>query len=139
MDEDLAQKAVRLQEQGYNCAQAAACAFAEYLPVEEHHLYKLSEGFGGGMGNHQGICGAISGCIIVLSLQRSGGDPAHTTKKETYRLVDCLIERFTLLNHSNVCKDLLGEETGVELRSCAGCVEDAVTITQTILREEHIV
>lgn len=131
--------AVRLQERGYNCAQAAACAFARFVPVEEAHLYKLTEGFGGGMGDHHGTCGAVSGCIAIISLLHSNGDPSMTSKKSTYLLVDRLFERFRKRTGSSICKELLGEETGIVLRSCQGCVEDAVSITSDILREEKLI
>jgi C_GCAxxG_C_C family probable redox protein len=81
------ERALRLQQDGHNCAQAAACAFIQYLPIEENLLYRLSEGFGGGMGGYDGTCGAMSGCILAISLLRSGGAPTHITKAETYALV----------------------------------------------------
>lgn len=137
--EPVSERAMRLQERGFNCAQAAACAFTQFVPIEESHLYKLTEGFGGGMGDHHGTCGAISGCIAIISMIHSNGDPSKTTKRETYELVNRLFKRFREKTGSSICKELLGEETGIELRSCKGCVEDAVNITNDILREEKLI
>lgn len=35
---------------GYNCAQAVACAFAEEAGVDKATVFRIAEGFGSGMG-----------------------------------------------------------------------------------------
>ena len=45
-----AEKAVAKYRNGYNCCQAVACVFADETGMDEAVLYKIGEGFGGGMG-----------------------------------------------------------------------------------------
>ncbi len=130
MENDYVQKALYYKENGYNCAQAVACAFLPLLHIDEHILYKVTEGFGGGMGGYDGTCGAISGALVVASLLTSSGDPQQVTKVATYEIAKQVFDAFVVQNTSAICKDLRGLETGIELRSCPGCIEDAVRILQ---------
>ena len=65
----LADQAVALRaEKGYNCAQAVACALAPEVGADVDAVYRLSEGFGSGMGTTTETCGALSGAIMVLMM-----------------------------------------------------------------------
>ena len=44
------EKALELHGKGYNCAQAVACSFCEKFGVDQETMFKISEGFGFGMG-----------------------------------------------------------------------------------------
>ena len=44
------EKALELHDKGYNCAQAVACSFCEEFGVDQETMFKISEGFGFGMG-----------------------------------------------------------------------------------------
>ena len=46
--------------QGYNCAQAVVCAYCDLVGLDKETAYKMSEGFGFGMGCME-MCGALSG------------------------------------------------------------------------------
>lgn len=133
---ELAQRAVALRaELKYNCAQAVACALADEVGADAATMYALSEGFGGGMGGHTETCGAISGAIMVLSQEASAGiDEPGTTKGKTYQLVRDLLERFRTQNGSTICRELkgIGTDTGM-LRTCEGCIEDAVELACAII------
>ncbi len=128
-EEEYVHLAKSLHEKGYNCAQAVACAFLDQVTMDEKTLFAVMEGFGGGMGGRQATCGAVSGAVAIASLVSSKGDVASGTKAETYALVEPIVAEFLLQNKSLVCKDLRGLETGVVLRSCDLCIEDAVRLT----------
>lgn len=137
--DELAARAVALRaELGYNCAQAVACALAPEIGADTEACYVLSEGFGGGMGGHTETCGAISGGVMALGQVSSGGTAlSGTTKKRTYELTRELVERFGAKNGSTICCELKG--AGCEhgpLRSCPGCIEDAVKITTEIIARQ---
>lgn len=137
--DELAARAVALRaELGYNCAQAVACALAPEIGADTEVCYVLSEGFGGGMGGHTETCGAISGGVMALGQVSSGGMAlSGTTKKRTYELTRELVERFGAKNGSTICCELKG--AGCEhgpLRSCPGCIEDAVKITAEIIARQ---
>lgn len=137
--DELAARAVALRaELGYNCAQAVACALAPEIGADAEACYVLSEGFGGGMGGHTETCGAISGGVMALGQVSSGGTAlSGTTKKRTYELTRELVDRFGAKNGSTICCELKG--AGCEhgpLRSCPGCIEDAVKITTEIIARQ---
>lgn len=127
----LAQEAIALRaELKYNCAQAVACALAEHVGIDRATMYRLSEGFGAGMGGHTETCGAISGAIMAISQVASAGiDAPGTTKGATYRIGHELLERFRSQNGSTACGELKGIGTGTGmLRTCEGCIEDATLL-----------
>ena len=47
---------------GFTCSQAVFCAFADELGLDERTAYRIMEGFGGGFGALQEVCGAFSAC-----------------------------------------------------------------------------
>ena len=123
-----------LHEKKYNCCQAVACAFAEEVGVPMETLFKAAEGFGFGMGCAQCTCGALSGAVLLAGFCHSDGSLDNPcTKGETYQLSKQLVTKFIEKNDSAVCKELKGMETGKVLRSCPGCIEDAVEIVQEVL------
>ncbi|MCK9547602.1 MAG: C-GCAxxG-C-C family protein [Sphaerochaeta sp.] len=133
MNPSYKERARRLREQGYNCAQAVACAFSPCLAIDEETLFKIMEGFGGGMGGHQATCGALSGAIAIIGLLNSNGVPDARIKAETYALASRAVESFEATCKSLVCKEILGDETGVVLYSCEACVAHGVELVETLM------
>lgn len=127
--EERVKKAYELHHKGYNCAQAVVGAFSDLTDIDEKTLLKISEGFGGGMGAMQDTCGAVTGMFMLAGMANSAGDVEEKqTKAETYQIVRDLSATFQEKNHSTICRELKGVETGNVLRSCDGCIEDAVRI-----------
>lgn len=126
--------AIALHDKGYNCCQSVVCAFKDELGVDETTLFKAGEGFGFGMGNSNGTCGAVSGAVMAAGFKNSTANfDGPKSKADTYALCKKILDSFEKKNGSLVCKDLKGIETGVVLRSCPGCIEDAVEIVQEVL------
>lgn len=126
------EKAAELHNSGYNCCQAVACAFAQKLGFDEETLFKASEGFGLGMGAMNCTCGAVSGAVMLAGLKNSSGT-SQRTKAATYKLAAKIIDEFKNKNQSVICRELKGADTGKVLRSCSGCIEDAVKIAEEVL------
>lgn len=126
------EKAAELHNSGYNCCQTVACAFAQKLGIDEETLFKIGEGFGLGMGAMNCTCGAVSGAVMLAGLKNSGGT-SQRTKAATYKLAAKIIDEFKAKNQSVICRELKGVDTGNILRSCSGCIEDAVKIAEEIL------
>lgn len=125
--------ALQYHHSNYNCAQATALAFCDELGLDKETVFKLAEGFGKGMGTF-GTCGAVSGMAIILGAVNSDGDlDAPKSKLSTYKLMEEATAKFLEKNQSVICKDIKGIETGKVLRSCDGCIEDAVDILEEIL------
>lgn len=67
------EKALELHGKGYNCAQAVACSFCEEFGVDQETMFKISEGFGFGMGMMD-MCGAVTGMMMVIGMDNSIGN-----------------------------------------------------------------
>ena len=103
-----AEKAVEKHARGYNCCQAVACAFADELGMDESMLYRVCEGFGFGMGNAKGVCGAMSGAAIVAGLKFSDGniEIAGMTKAKTTKAAAIMQEKFVERAKALYCIDI---------------------------------
>ena len=122
---------------GYNCAQIVLCSYAEELGIDEETLFRISEGFGAGMGGMMQTCGAVTAMFMALGLANSSGDlQACDTKTQTMKKVRELAAEFETKNGSIVCRELKGIDTGKVLRSCDGCIEDGIRILGEYLLDD---
>lgn len=137
MMESRIEQAAERHSKGYNCAQAVFCTYCDLVGIDEETAFKMSEGFGAGMGGLQDTCGAVTGMFMVISAKNSGGlEVAGKTKAKTYALIKKLGEEFREMNSSIMCRDLLGVN-GKKLRSCPGCIEDACKLVEKYLFNEE--
>jgi C_GCAxxG_C_C family probable redox protein len=102
-------KAIDIFKEGFNCAQSVLHAYADELHLNPDLALKIANGFGGGMGRMQEVCGAVSGGILVLGLLHGRGrQDGKDRQEETYAEVRNLIASF-IKDHGTVCcRDLLG-------------------------------
>lgn len=122
---------------GYNCAQIVLWSYAEELGIDEETLFRISEGFGAGMGGMMQTCGAVTAMFMALGLANSSGDlQACDTKPQTMEKVRELAAEFEKKNGSIVCRELKGIDTGKVLRSCDGCIEDGIRILGEYLLDD---
>lgn len=131
-----AEEATKRHSAGYNCCQAVACAFADEIGVDEKTLYKLSEGFGLGMGNMKGVCGAFSGAAMIAGFASSGGDTENPgkTKAETYKKVAALQTEFVERAKRLVCRDIKKGNDGKAFTSCDDCVRIAAEMMEEFFK-----
>ena len=115
---ECADKALEYKHKGYNCCQAVTAALAEEIGIDSEKLLNLSAGFGAGMGNMEGTCGALVGAVLAAGAATSGNG--------SMRLARQISERFAQQCGSIICKDIKGVETGRALCSCDDCVRNAV-------------
>ena len=85
-----------------NCCQAVLLALKDQTGLSEEQLMQLGSGFGSGMGNMEGTCGALVGAGMQIS------------------------ENFCDRCGAVLCKDLKGRDTGKVLCACDECVRNAV-------------
>lgn len=105
---DHAKKAQELFLQGYNCAQAVACAFDDLTGLDLDACARLSSSFGGGMGRMREVCGTVSGALLVLGILRGYDDPEDDQAKAAhYQLVQEYARRFREKNDTIICRELL--------------------------------
>lgn len=134
MDEKM-KKAMEYHQRGFNCCQAVACTYCEEVGVDEDIMFKMAEGFGAGMGGMESTCGAVSGAVMLAGLKNSQGSDMPVTKGKTYQLSREIVKQFEEKNGSLICKELKGVGTNRVLRSCDGCIQDAVMIARKVLFE----
>ena len=81
-------------------------------------------------------CGAISGAVAIMGFVMSDGMENPKTKGQTYKLSREIAKRFGEKNTTTVCGTLkgIGSDKG-PLRSCPGCIDDAVEIACDVLKQ----
>ena len=128
-------QAAEYHARGFNCAQAVACALAPAVGLDPETAFVLTEGFGAGMGGMTETCGAISGAVAIMGWVMSEGMENPKTKGQTYKLSREIAKRFHDKNSTTACGTLkgIGSDQG-PLRSCPGCIDDAVEIACDMLR-----
>ena len=134
---DRKERASELHKNGCNCAQAVACAFCKDFGIDENEMFRITEGFGLGMGV-MGMCGALSGMTVIIGLDNCKGsiDEGSKSKGDTYGKLREYIGRFKEKNGSIVCREIKGVDTGKVLCSCRQCILDAVELTELYLESK---
>ena len=147
---DLAEKFFR---EGYNCAQAVACAFAEECQLDEKTLFKISSSFGGGMGRLREVCGCVSGMFMVAGMTHYTAENADKNAKDNhYAFVQKLANKFKDEFGSIICREHLAlppktsenpvseerTETYYSKRPCIECVRIAAAILEAELKNNAV-
>ena len=134
---DRREKAIALHDQKYNCAQAVLLAFAEEMDMDRDLLFRISEGFGAGMGTMNGTCGALTGAIMLAGLRNSDGNLQEPRSKgSTYKLDKEIYRRFVEKCGASICRELKGVDTGTVLCSCEDCIRHGVEAAGEVLFPE---
>ena len=131
--------------QGLNCAQAVLSAFAAQFGISEETALRLASPFGGGIARQGQVCGALTGALMVLGLQR--GNSAPQGKDETYRISEEFVQAFQERYGAILCRELIGfdvstpeglqaaREGKVFDSVCPGLVNGAAEMLAEILKE----
>lgn len=113
-----AEKAMELRGNGYNCCQAVAAVLADQTDLDPNVIQQIAAGFGGGIGNMEGTCGALSGAVIVAGLKTQGMGSTRYTRK--------INDRFKGMCGAVTCKTLKGLDGSGISCPCDLCVKNAV-------------
>ena len=148
------ERALRAKEyfnNGYNCAQSVALAYADITTLDEKMVATITASFGGGLGRLREVCGAVSGMAFVASFISPCpmADNAEA-KKANYALVQEFAEQFRQKNGHIVCRSLLGLDRPKDeptpsartaeyykKRPCAEYVYDAALIVGKYLQKNR--
>ena len=98
---DIVAKASADYAAGFYCSQAVLGAFCERYGMDITLARRVSCGLNSGVRN-AGICGAVTGAVLVIGL-RYGESPTDCNQK-----VEEFIGVFRERNRSIICRDLLG-------------------------------
>jgi C_GCAxxG_C_C family probable redox protein len=106
----------------------------------------MAASFGGGMGRHGYVCGALSGAAFVIGAKFGNCDPADTAGREkAYEAVSGLLEKFRAEHGAVLCRELIkidmrnpeelkrAREQGVFRNQCPVFVLSAGKILEEIL------
>ncbi len=131
---DKKEYAISLHDRGCNCAQSVFCAFAKECGLDESIMMKTAEGFGLGFGGMEGMCGALSGAVMLAGIKYADGNiEAPKTKKTTYAVAKKLCEEFEEKCGSLICKKLKGIESGKPLMPCTEYIKIGVELAENVL------
>ena len=134
---DRKDKAVALHNQGFNCAQSVLLAFADDIDMDREQAFRISEGFGFGMGFGVSTCGALSGAMMLAGLANSDGNMEQPgSKRSTYQLDKQMHEMFVETAGSYICRELKGKGTGSPLYSCEDCIRLGVEVAEKALADK---
>ena len=130
------EQALKYHKQGYNCSQAVLCSFCEQTGLSEETAFKDAEGLAFRNSDTLRTCGAVTGMALVIGMINSN---AHLEKPDskasTYKILRELNKKFREKNGSTICHALKGLDGGEVLRSCDGCIEDAVVLINEYLEK----
>ena len=121
---------------GYTCSQAVFCAFAKDLGMDETTAYRVMEGFGGGFGAKQEVCGAFSAAVAVISYYMSSESMDGASKGQTYKAIRRAAEIFEQEYGSIRCREILHGNSPKAFQ-CGMKVKDAVLVVNKVLAEER--
>ncbi len=147
MSNETSQRSRELFDSGFYCAESVLLAIAESQGIESDLIPRIATGFCSGVARTGGMCGAVSGAIMGISLV-VGRDSPEESVQPSYDLVQQLISRFTSQHGSTQCPQLiecdLGSEEGQRafiennwIVRCQHCVEDATSIVIALLAERR--
>ena len=140
------ERALQCFAEDLHCSQSILAAFSEECGITEEQAFRLGSCFGSGMRKGD-VCGACTGALMVLGLMYGeirAGD--REGRQRTNELNDLMMNRFSEVNGSCLCNDLLGCDIrtpeGVQYARdnhlftefCPKMVESAVRILEEIIQ-----
>ena len=120
---------------GFTCSQAVFCAYAKDMGIDETTACRIMEGFGGGLGGMQEVCGALAAASAIISFYSSDGTPSTGAKRQqTYDKVCRAAELFQKEYGGVTCREVLHGESPKAFQ-CGMKVKDTVLIINQVLDE----
>lgn len=91
---NIMEKAIKLHDEGYNCAQSVLGACSEYTGLDEKTALAVSGGLGGGVRCGE-VCGSVTSAVMALGLANpfNSADDVEA-KKKIAELTKTFVKRF---------------------------------------------
>jgi len=134
-----AEKALSLFDSRYNCAQAVLASYGPDYGLEETMALKLASVFGGGVARTGGVCGAVTGALMVLSLRFCDAKPKGLFQKPIHKKAREFLRRYEEMVGSVNCNAMRGHDpsSGKYVKggneACPGFVELACRLLEDSL------
>ena len=74
----LREKAAENFNKIYNCCQSVACTVCERYGVSQEDMFRMTEGFGSGIGGLKDTCGAVMGMFLRVAVLPGPEDPGRS-------------------------------------------------------------
>ena len=121
-------------------------AVAESEGIQSDLMPKIATGFCGGVSRTCGMCGAVSGGIMMIGLF-TGRSASTDSITETYNKVQKLLEEFRLRFGSTNCRELTGCDLGTDegqkffkendiKKTCRTFTEEATRISLSVIEDK---
>ncbi len=129
---------------GYNCAQSVISSFVGEQYLDMKTALKLSSCFGGGM-RMGATCGALTGALMVLGLEKGYSEYSPEAKAEIDARCISLIDSWKKEIGRTDCREILGvdvsdphareqaRDDGLFEEHCPHCIRTAVRLLEKIL------
>ena len=119
---------------GFTCSQSVFCAYADEMGIDPDTACRMMEGFGGGMGGLQEVCGALAAACAIVSYYSCDGKPDMEKRQETYAQVRKAAELFRHEYGGITCREVLHGEKPKAFQ-CGMKIKDTVMIIERLLSE----
>lgn len=130
---------------GFSCAQAVSTAFCEEFGINKESTAKMASPFGGGMSRTGGVCGAVSGALMVIGMKYGSSQPSDlAAKNKAYEAGKAFLKKFEEKYGSISCPRLIGfdistpegmkaaREKGVFETICNNIVVDSIGMLEVV-------
>lgn len=146
MIEETAEKSGLYFDSGFLCAESVLKAVTESKDLHSELIPKIATGFCSGLARTCGLCGAVSGAIMCISLQY-GRNTTEVPVDKAYSNVQIFLDMFERKFQFTNCLQLTGCDLSTEegrnsfkeenLKDrCRTYVEEATRITMSIIKDE---
>lgn len=136
--ESRAETAVQKWKNGYTCSQAVACTYCDLVDMDEAVLFRAMEGFGSGMGNMNGPCGAMAAAAMLNGLKNSTANlSAPDSKAATVAKTKEMTNSFVEQCHGLSCLELKGKDGSPGVCPCNVCITVASQLAENIVFGEN--
>ncbi len=133
-----------LFDSGFYCAESVLLAVAESKGIESDLCPKIATGFCSGISRSCGMCGAVSGGILAISLLTGRNSPREPTRK-SFSKVKKFRKAFEKRFGTTNCKQLIDCDLGTEegqktfidnnlVEQCKQYAEEATKMVMEVLR-----
>ena len=124
-----------LHRSGFSCSQSVAVACADLVDVPKEFLFKATESFGAGMGTGEGVCGALTGGLLIAGLKNSTGNlVTPKSKAATMKISKAMMNSFREKCGAIICRELKGVDSGKMICSCPECIKHGVEAVEENLK-----
>ena len=132
-------------DSGFFCAESVLLAVAESKGIESDLIPRIATGLCSGISRTCGMCGAVSGGILAISMLTGRSSPRDPTRK-SFNKVKKFRKMFEKRFGTTNCRELIGcdldTEEGQEtfneknlIEQCKQYTEEATKMVMELLRE----